>query len=234
MTSSARLYTGRIIEVFDVSPDVRKLFVEIENKQRLPFNAGQYVYLSVPEFEARAFSIASAPHETFLEFHIKNSGHGLSAHIVEKLKPGHTLNLSGPMGRSHLRLSGRPLLALAGGLGVAPMKSIIEASLQERTGLPIHLYWGARLQGQLYLDDHFRMLAKKHDRLSYIPVLSEDDDHPRYRRGLVTAALAENFGNLGGMDIYLAGPSAMVEATLPFLMQLGAEEDHIFSDNLTL
>lgn len=234
MTQDSRRYTGRVIDIHDVSPDIRKLSVEIDNKQRLPFIAGQYVQLALPEFEARAFSIASAPHEALLEFHVKNSGHGLSAHIVEKMTPGSTIHLSGPLGTNHWRPVARPLLALAGGLGIAPMKSIIDASLHDRSAAPIHLYWGARLRNQLYLDDYFRALAKKHDRFSYIPVLSEEKEHPHYRSGLISAAVTEDFGALGGMSIYMAGPAAMVDATLPLLLQHGAEEEHIFSDRFTL
>jgi ferredoxin-NAD(P)+ reductase (naphthalene dioxygenase ferredoxin-specific) len=233
MTNS-RQYTGRVIDVHDVSPDTRRLTVEIDNKQKLSFIAGQYVGLELPGFAERPFSIASAPHEPLLEFHVKNNGQGLSAHIVGTLQPGSPVALRGPLGTGHWRPTARPLLALAGGLGIAPLKSIIDACLYDRAHPPVHLYWGAKQRQHLYLDDYFRGLNKKHPRFSYIPVLSEEKEALQYRTGLAGAAAAEDFGNLSGLSIYMAGPTAMIEATLPLLLQKGAEEDYIFSDGFRL
>ncbi len=242
-TGKSRQYTGRVVGVHDVSPDTRKLTVEIDNKQRLPFNAGQYVHLAVEGFEHRPFSIASAPHEPLLEFHVKSSGRGLSAHITEALQPGSPILLEGPLGISHWRPSDgtitRPLLAIAGGLGIAPLKSIIEACLHDRSHPPVHLYWGARQRSQLYLDDYFRGLTRKYPRFSYIPVLSDDKNDPSqgtdsYRTGLLGHAVAEDFETLSGMSIYMAGPAAMIDATVPLLLHKDAEEDYIFSDGFKL
>lgn len=236
--ASHRQYTGRVIGIHDVSPDTRKITVEIDNRQRLPFSPGQYVHVGLPGFASRPFSIASPPHEPLLEFHVKSAAGGgpnsLSTHIVEVLQPGSPITLEGPLGKGHWRPTGRPVLALAGGLGIAPLKSIIEASLHDRTHPPVHLYWGARARPQLYLDEHFRALSKKHARFSYIPVLSDEKDDPSIRSGLLGAVLAEDFETLGGLSIYMAGPPGMIEATVPLLLQKGAEEDYIFSDAFTV
>ena len=240
MTSSPpRHYTGRVIGIHDVSPDTRKLTVEIDNKQRLPFSAGQYVHLALPGFDKRPYSIASAPHEPLLEFHIKSSGikdgTSLSTHIVEALQPGSPITLEGPLGRSHWRAledaeAARPVLALAGGLGIAPLKSIVEACLHDRAHPPVHLYWGAKMRAQLYLDDYFRGLTRKYPRFSYIPVLSDEKNDAQYRTGFIGAAVAEDFETLSGTHIYMAGPAPMIDATLPLLLHKGAEEEYIFSD----
>jgi len=225
-----RHYTGRVIGIHDVSPDTRKLTIEIDNKQRLPFSAGQYVHLALPGFDKRAYSIASAPHEPLLEFHIKSSGQGISGHIVGALQPGSPITVEGPLGHSHWRPEARPVVVLAGGLGIAPMKSIIETCLHDRAHPPVHLYWGAKAHAQLYLDDYFRGLAKKYPRFSYIPVLSDEKTEPHYRTGLAGHAVAEDFETLAGTSIYMAGPMPMIDATLPLLLHKGAEEDYIFSD----
>jgi NAD(P)H-flavin reductase len=236
MSRPPRPYTGRVIGVHDVSPGTRKFTVEIDNRQRLPFRAGQYVHLSVPGFEKRPFSIASAPHEPLLEFHVKGGAPGgLSAHIVSQMSPGSPIVLEGPLGEGHLRAPekpelARPLLAIGGGLGVAPLKSIIESTLYDRAHPPAHLYWGVRQQEGLYLDAHFRALAAKYPRFSYIPVLSEEKGAAPHRTGLPAAAAAEDFDTLSGFSIYMAGPAAMIEASLPLLLHKGAEEGYIFGD----
>lgn len=233
MTSSPqqepRLYHARIAGIDDVLPDTRILHVELAHHQRLAFYPGQYALLGVAGMESRPFSIASLPAAPVLEFHIRNIGQGISAALCQ-LQPGATLTVEAPLGRSHWRSAAAPVIALAGGLGIAPVKAIVEAHLSTPGTAPCHLYWGVRDATQLYLDTLFRLWAQKYPRFSYIPVLSDEKDHPRLRCGFVSAALCEDMADLSGFDIYLAGPPPMVAATLPALLHQGAEKDRIFSD----
>lgn len=229
--SSAPAYAARIIGVEDVMADTRILRVELEGRQRLKFTAGQYAHLRLGDLPSRPYSIASAPSEDFIEFHIRRGGTGgLSDKLVEDTKPGMSIMLEGPFGSSYWRGGDRPMLALAGGLGIAPVKSILETHLAAAGSPPCHLYWGVRSADQLYLDRHFRSLAQKTARMTYIPVISDADAAQNLRSGFVTQALAEDFSHLGEFDIYLAGPPPMVAATLPALLDMGAESSRIFSD----
>lgn len=227
--ATPRRYTARITGIDDVATDTRVLRMELENRQRLPFAAGQYALLSADGHDARPFSIASTPDAAYLEFHIRSAGQGLSDFLVSAARLGTTLSIEAPFGNSHWRASDRPLLALAGGLGVAPIKAILETQLAAAGSPPCHLYWGVRAADQLYLDHPFRSLAQKYPRFSYIPVLSDDAD-PTYRTGFISDAVIADFDTLAGFDIYMAGPPPMVAATLPALLHHGAENDRIFSD----
>ena len=106
---------------------------------------------------------------------------------------------------------------------------MIQAHLAARASAPVWLYWGVRDRGQLYLDEAFRALAAKHPRFSYIPVLSDAEDGA-YRHGFIGPAVAADFDTLAGYSIYMAGPKAMIDATLPLLEQNGAEMDYVFCD----
>ncbi len=231
--SAAPAYAARIIGVEDVMADTRVLRVELEGRQRLKFTAGQYAHLRIGDLPSRPYSIASAPGEDYIEFHIRRGGAGgLSDTLVDDTKPGMPLILEGPFGSSFWRGGDRPMLALAGGLGIAPIKAIIEAHLAAAGSPPCHLYWGVRSEDQLYLDRYFRALAQKTARISYIPVISDTAAAtPSLRSGFVTQALAEDFAHLGEFDIYMAGPPPMVAATLPALLDLGADQTRIFSDS---
>lgn len=225
-----RPYHARIVDIDDVTTDTRILRVELDNKQRIAYAAGQYALLGAAGLDVRPFSIASAPQDPLIEFHIRSSGYGLSAWLVGDAKPGAAVTVEAPYGQSYWRSSDRPVLALAGGLGIAPLKAILETHLAQAGSPPCHLYWGVRDDTQLYLDRHFQTLARKYPRFSYIPVLSEATGDGRLRSGFVSAAVAEDFTTLDGFDIYLAGPPPMVAATLPALLHHGADKHHIFSD----
>lgn len=227
--ATPRRYNARITGIDDVAPDTRVLQLALENRQRLPFAAGQYALLSAGGHDARPFSIASTPDAAQLEFHIRSAGQGLSDFLVGAAQLGTDIAIEAPFGASHWRASDRPLLALAGGLGVAPIKAILETQLAAAGSPPCHLYWGVRTADQLYLDHVFRTLAHKHPRFSYIPVLSDAADIT-YRSGFISDAVSADFDTLAGFDIYMAGPPPMVAATLPALLHHGAESDHIFTD----
>lgn len=226
-------YKARAIDIQDVSTDTRIIKVEIDNKTKLSFLPGQYVFLEIDGFEPRAFSIASTPDEAHLEFHIRNSGHGISAHIAHTLAPGHPLLIKGPFGKNTWQNSARPVLALAGGLGIAPIKSIIQSGLKSKETPSISLYWGVRDETHLYLDHLFRDLAQKTGRLSYIPIPQEGTS-ARLRTGFIHEAVTQDFDTLDSHDIYMAGPKGMIDALIPFLLDHGAEKDHIFCDTFSL
>lgn len=120
-SATPRQYTARITGIHDVASDTRVLQLELENRQRLPFTAGQYALLSAKGHDPRPFSIASTPEAAVLEFHIRSAGQGLSDFLVSDAKLGTEIFIEAPFGNSHWRASDRPLLALAGGLGVAPI-----------------------------------------------------------------------------------------------------------------
>lgn len=165
-----------------------------------------------------------------MEFHIKSTGRGLSAHIFDNWKKGDTVSLEAPFGDHYWRASSRPLLALAGGVGIAPLKAIIEAHFDHAAQSPAHLYWGVRDEAHLYLDSFFHDLRKKHPGFHYIPLLAQATEKSTLRTGFVGPAAAQDFPTLAGFNIYMAGPAAMVHATLPLLSERGAEKDFIFSD----
>lgn len=223
-------YEGRVVSVELPAEDTLIIKVEAPEAKSIPFRAGQYAMLYAAGLEPRAFSIASAPHLPFLEFHVKSTGRGISAHIFANWKLGDTVTFEAPFGDHYWRASSRPLLALAGGVGIAPLKAIIEAHFEHAVQSPAHLYWGVRDEAHLYLDNFFRDLSAKHHSFHYVPLLAQDGSKAPLRTGFIGPAVTQDFPTLAGFNVYMAGPAAMVEATLPLLLQHGAEKDFIFSD----
>ncbi len=226
---AAATHIAEVISIEDIAADTRILRLTLAHAARLDFLAGQYAHLSLEGLDPRAFSIASAPHRQHLEFHVKNSHRGFSAAVFTTLKKGDAVTVEAPFGDHYWRPSPRPLMALAGGVGIAPLKAVIEAQLAHNPAAPVTLYWGVRDEAHLYLDGFFETLAAKNAAFTYIPVIAHGDT-ARRRSGYIGAAVTADNVNLAGNNIYMAGPAAMVEATLPLLLAQGAEKDFIFSD----
>jgi naphthalene 1,2-dioxygenase ferredoxin reductase component len=93
----------------------------------------------------------------------------------------------------------------------------------------IYFYFGVRTERDLYLHDHFAALAKTHDNLHFVPVLSEGDG-TNLRHGLVHEAVAADFDEFDGCKAYLAGPPVMVEAATKLFEQRGMRRIDIHAD----
>lgn len=220
-----------------LSHDVLRLMLKLPEQQRLQFLPGHYVELSLLDGRTRSFSIANAPHDdALIELHIRRiEGGEVTRHLFEELKEKSILRIRGPLGGFFLREdSRRPILMMGGGTGFAPLKSMIEHAVHLGLSRPIRLYWGARSRRDLYLPDLPRQWAEAIPDFDYTPVLSEPDTDWPGRTGLVHAAVMEDYPVLDGLEVYMAGPSAMIEAAEPAFLARGQDPEHMHADAFTL
>lgn len=187
----------------------------------LPFAAGQFVRLDFGNGLARDYSMANRPGEE-LQFHVRRMPGGtVSVHVWENLKLGDAVTVEGPFGSCWLREDHTgPILAIAGGSGLAPIKSIVETALAKGMTNPIHLYFGVRGERDVYLETVFRDLAARHPNLRFEVVLS-DENAPGRRHGFVTDALKADRPDVAGAKAYVCGPPPMVDAAMALLADWG-------------
>jgi CDP-4-dehydro-6-deoxyglucose reductase/ferredoxin-NAD(P)+ reductase (naphthalene dioxygenase ferredoxin-specific) len=221
----------KLVSLDDATHDIKRIRLEIVSGGPFDFSAGQFASVTFEGCPPRDYSMANVPGDPVLEFHIRRTAGGAtSAHVAETLKVGDSVRVEGPFGASYLRESHRgPIIAVAGGSGMAPIKSVVERALQKQLPQHIYFYFGVRSERDLYLHDHFATLAQKHKNLHFIPVLSEGGDS-NLRNGLVHEAVAQDFDEVDGCTAYLAGPPVMVEAATLLLEQRGMRRIDIHAD----
>ena len=226
-----RLLTCKVVSLDDATHDIKRIRLELVSGGPFDFSAGQFASVTFEGCPPRDYSMANVPGDPILEFHVRRtSGGATSAHVAEKLRVGDQVRVEGPFGASYLRESHRgPIIAVAGGSGMAPIKSVVERALQKELPQHIYLYFGVRSERDLYLHDHFAALAEKHRNLHFIPVLSDGGDSS-LRQGLVHEAVAQDFDEVDGCTAYLAGPPVMVEAATLLLEQRGMRRIDIHAD----
>ena len=201
-----------------------------ERKKKFKFKAGQYAGFSFAGEVTVPLSIASTPSSTSIELHI-NQQAPLSKKKYFK-KYGKVL-ISGPYGNSYLEKKGnKSILAIAGGTGLAPIKSITETYLNKGGKNSIYLYHGAKNEENLYLEKYFRNLVKKYKNLKYIPVLSEPNGKTKRRVGYVTDIACNDFKDFRQIICYLAGPKLMIDSAFKILTKNGLKRKNIFSDQI--
>jgi len=218
-----------------LSHDVMQVLLKLPETERMQFLAGQYIEFILKDGRRRAFSIANAPHQDkYLELHIRHvPGGSFTGHVFDEMKDRALLRIEGPLGSFYLReTSPRPILMMAGGTGVAPLKGMIDHAQYIGFDRSMHLFWGVSSRQDLYLHDEPQRWMENNNRFRYTPVLSEPqaEDTWEGKTGLVMDALLEAYPDLGDYDIYMSGPPAMIEAATPVFAQHGANLDHMYSD----
>jgi len=229
--------------------DVLALYLRLPAVERLEFAAGQYVDVLLSGGRRRSFSIASPPQDSrSLELHVRRVPDGEFTETLFARDPrGMLLTIEGPLGRFTIRppergsagrAAARPLLMVGGGTGLAPFKSMLSAAFGGgRTSAPagdgreVTLYWGVRAARDLYADSQLRELARVMPGFRYVAVLSEPDAAWSGRRGWVHAAVLADFETLAGLDIYIAGPPAMIDAASVGFVAQGADPERLFCDS---
>jgi CDP-4-dehydro-6-deoxyglucose reductase len=231
----------RVLAMTRPAPDVTVLRLQLPANQRFQFHAGQYVEFILKDGVRRSYSMANAPTRLgsppAIELHIRHMPGGVfTDHVFGGMKDKDILRMEGPFGSFVLRESSRPIVLLASGTGLAPVKGLIEQLQDSGDSRPVALYWGCRSRRDLYLHDWAEATAAAWPQLSYVPVLSEPkpDDAWRGRTGFVHQVLMADLPDLRGHQVYACGTPAMVEAAQRDLVaQCGLPADHFFADAFT-
>lgn len=222
----------RVTALEQATHDIRIIRLAVEDGGPYAFSAGQYASVIFPGQQARDYSMANAPDDETLEFHIRVMEGGSVSHFVNgELKEGDAVRVEGPLGLAFLRESHTgPILAVAGGSGLAPIKSIVETALAKNMAQPITFYFGVRDERDLYMEGHFDALAAKHANFTFIPVLSEPSGASERRTGFLADAVATDIQDMDGFKTYLAGPPIMVDTTSKICEARGLRSEDLHAD----
>ncbi|MGA9870073.1 MAG: FAD-binding oxidoreductase [Rhodococcus sp. (in: high G+C Gram-positive bacteria)] len=146
----------------------------------IPFAAGQSLEVVVPQNArlTRRYSPALPPSlDGKLEFHVRAVPAGwVSGSIVNETRPGDIWTLSNPAGNLRVDDSGRDVVMIAGGTGLAPLRALILDLTRRESPPAVTLYVGGRSPRDLYAADLLWILASELPWLSVIPVVDQLED----------------------------------------------------------
>lgn len=227
---------GTISAIQKLTHDIVRVSIEID--QSLTYTAGQYALISIPSVvsEGRSYSFASAPTEggnNRVDFYIREVTGGLvSTWMQQQEHVGKPVKLEGPFGDFYLRDSQQPMLCIAGGSGLAPVKALLEQAKQSQCVRDVVFLFGARTQDDLYCLDELKQLQSDWvgGSFKFIPVLSAEPDKSDWAglRGMVTEFITKHVKPAS--QVYMCGPPAMLDAAEAELVQHGISLNNIFSD----
>lgn len=226
----------RIERAVPLSHDVMGLFLRLPIAEEFTFEAGQYIDILLPGGRRRSFSIASPPHDSRpLELHVRRiAGGEFSDRLFQEDMRLSLLSIEGPLGaftyRPHTSQAPRMLL-IGGGTGIAPLLSILRHLIENGIERDMQLYWGVRSECDLYAHATLEQLSRRAASFTYVPVLSEASPEWRGRRGWVHEVALNEVRDLEAIEVYAAGPPAMIAAVQREYASRGSAKTRLYYDS---
>ncbi|MDX2504279.1 MAG: 2Fe-2S iron-sulfur cluster binding domain-containing protein [Gammaproteobacteria bacterium] len=236
-------HEGVIHKVTPLTHDIVELVVKASDDFPRTALAGQYAEISVDDIDQpRSYSFARAPeneNDKELTFFVRRvPGGEFTEWLFAEDRSGKPMVVTGPYGSFWLRTGDAPIVCVAGGSGMAPIKALLESAHNSDTERDVLFLFGARTQKDLYCQDVMEQLQKKwKGKFEFVPVLSEEPEDSGWNGacGMVTDYLQQAYIDTGKADMsvsqgYLCGPPPMIDATLAMLAAAGMAKDDIHFD----
>ena len=226
------LYQPTLAEMVKIEQltETEKLFtLYLEGGRDLGHRAGQFVEVSVFGIGEAPFSVTSSPtrNSTF-ELCVRDVGDVTGA--LHRMKPGSTIGIRGPFGNGFPvdKMKGQDLLFAPGGLGLAPLRSLINQVLDEREsfGRVIILY-GARNPSELLFKDELAQWEARDDVELYVTV-DRGDESWTGNVGVITTLFPKITMNPRSTVAVTVGPPVMYRFVLMELLGKGIQDGRIF------
>ena len=209
----------RIAEVVPEAPGVVSVYLTGRDLGDFPVRAGQYLVARFLTrdgwWRAHPFSISAAPNPSWLRLTIKDLGDYTTT--LQALRPGTRVFVEGPYGAlTGAKRSRRRVLLIAGGIGITPLRALLE-ELPAARGELILIY-RARTWHDVVFREELDSLARSRGATIHYLVGERGRDFPGDPLG--PASLMSIVPDLQLRDVYLCGPTGMMDATRASLRAL--------------
>ncbi len=214
------------------TPDVKTFrVVTLDGKKPFLHIPGQCAMLSIPGVGEALFSITSSPtNEEFMEFSIKKCG--CVTDFLHSIEVGQQVTIRGPYGNGFpvdTAFAGKDLLFIAGGIGLAPLRSVINycRHYRDRYG-KIDIVYGSRSKDDLV--DYQEIINEwcKEDGLNVHLTIDREQEGWDGHVGFVPNFVKE-LGFDTNKTAIICGPPIMIKFTLAGLQELGFERTQVYT-----
>ena len=183
---------ARVVSVRKLTDLENHYSLKFEDGRPLDHHPGQFVQVSILGIGECPISVCSSPTrpDTF-ELCVRRAG-GVTEHI-HRLKPRDVVGIRGPLGHGFDvdDLHGHDILIVAGGLGLAPVRSLIQYILDERSRFgSFHLLYGARAPEEMLFQNDLTLWRESKE-VNFHATVDRPNEQWRGRTGVVTTLFSE-------------------------------------------
>ena len=223
---------GVVTDIRIDTPDVKTFrVVGLDGKKVFDHMPGQCAMLSIPGVGEAMFSITSSPTNTeFMEFSIKKCG--CLTNWLHAMDVGQQITIRGPYGNSfpvETALKGKDLLFIAGGIGLAPLRSVINYVLDNREDYgTVDIVYGSRSADDLVqLKEIQEKWMNAKDTKVHLTIDREQEGWDGH------VGFVPNYVKELGFDVnktaLICGPPIMIKFTLAGLEELGFSREQVYT-----
>ena len=223
---------GVITDIRKDTPDVKTFrVVGTDGKKLSQHMPGQCAMVSVPGVGECMFSITSSPtNEEYMEFSIKKCG--CVTEVIHSLEVGAQITVRGPYGKNFPvegEFKGKDLLFIAGGIGLAPLRSVINYVRHYRQNYgKVVIVYGARSKDDLVDINEIQTEWMNEENIEVYLTIDRPQEGWDGHVGFVPAYVKE-LGLDPNMTAVLCGPPIMIKFTLAGLLELGFQKSNVFT-----
>lgn len=201
-----------------------------DGKKSFAFAAGQWVMVYLYNFDGSsagraAFSIATAPSESQQGFELAVKISGGVTRRLQQFAAGDVLGIQGPFGVFTLRGAATRLVFFAGGIGIAPFRSMIRELVATKDAREVMLFYSNRTQQETAFEAELRELARKHPRFHPFFFITRETliDWDGICQRIDSDACARHLVSVNDTEFYMCGPRAFMDTVSVLLAQMGVD-----------
>ena len=215
----------RVAQVEIEAPGIISIYVRGKNLQKLKAEGGQFFNWRFLDrqrwYESHPFSLSAAPTNEMMRFTVKDLGDHSRSLI--SLQPGTRVMIEGPFGTftKHQANKSRPILLIGGGVGITPIRALLE-ELPKNSDILL-IYRTSNDEGLIFLDEINELAREKEVR---IHVLSGS----RHLYPLDSKNLLQLIPNVRECEIYICGPTSLTNVIRESARELEIPKSRVHSE----
>src|SRR3989338_2454872 len=221
-----------IEKIVEESGDTKTFTLRLKDKSDglLRYKPGQFLMVSLPGYGEAPFTFASCPRKDGrLEISVRRVGSLTEA--LHKLKEKDIIGVRGPYGNwfPSDKIKGKDILFIAGGCGIAPLRSLIQYVLKNRKNYgKVEVIYGCRATKDIFYKDEIEAWEQSKNSNVHLTV-DEPDETWGGSCGVVCVLLPKINVNPKKSMVFLCGPSVMIKFAIRDIVKLGFKEQNIYA-----
>lgn len=226
-------HLAKIISIEDETYDTKTFgfeFVDPEIKESFTFRPGQFLEISVPGVGEAPFGLASNPNHPEI-FRVTIRAVGSLTYALHQRGVGDVVGIRGPFGNGfpYDEIKGKNVLYVAGGIGLPPLRSLIEPMLDARKEFAdFQILYGARSPADLVYKNRLKVWEEM-PQIRFMMTVDVGDSTWTGNVGLVTTLFAKSKVIVDNTVAFVCGPPVMIRFVILELLNLGFAPENIIS-----
>jgi predicted ferric reductase len=230
-------YNFKVSDTKRETRDVHSIYLKPARGKVFDFKPGQFAFVKFisenVSSEEHHFTISSAPNKKYINFTIKDVGDFTSK--IGRIKKGDRAIVDGPFGVFTYKNIKGPLLLIAGGIGITPIKAMLSDIENKSKKRDCVLIYAVKSPKDLVFRKELeRMSTKNWLKTVYVFSESKGDFKSVYKGHVSKKIVKKEVKDLKKRSVFLVGPPEMMESVKKILAELGVSSEKIYIEKFAL